>query len=74
MKKTLYRIPEEKKICGVCAGMSVYFGIDVTLVRLLWVLAAVFFAVLPAVIMYVVCVYIVPVEPPYIEADYFEKK
>jgi phage shock protein C len=37
--KTLYRLPEEGKIAGVCAGLSEYFEFDVTLMRIFWVIA-----------------------------------
>lgn len=40
MKKKLYKDKQNQKICGVCAGLAVYFDIDVTLVRLAWVLFA----------------------------------
>jgi len=42
-KKRLYRDTENQKIFGVCAGLSDYFEMDVTLIRLIWVLL-VFFA------------------------------
>ena len=42
MKKKLYKIEDEKKLCGVCGGIAEYFDIDVTLVRLGWVLLTVF--------------------------------
>lgn len=29
----------DRKLMGVCAGIADYFGIDVTLVRILWVVA-----------------------------------
>jgi phage shock protein C len=32
----------DKKIAGVCAGFARYFGMDVTLMRILWVVAALF--------------------------------
>ena len=35
--RRLFRIPARKKIAGVCAGFADYFGLDVTLVRLIWV-------------------------------------
>lgn len=35
--RVLYRLPKEGKISGVCAGLSDYFGLDVTLVRLIFV-------------------------------------
>lgn len=38
MEKKLYRINEGKQLCGVCTGLAEYFKLDVTLVRLIWVL------------------------------------
>lgn len=37
-KKQLFRDPERQKIAGVCAGLSHYIGLDMTLMRVLWVL------------------------------------
>ncbi|GEM_PF-3449572 len=34
---TLYRAEDNKKIFGVCGGFGEYFGIDATIIRLLWV-------------------------------------
>lgn len=28
----------DRKVCGVCGGIAEYFGVDPTLIRLLWVL------------------------------------
>ena len=39
-KKTLYRLPKQGKIAGVCAGLADYFDMDVTLMRVLFVVAA----------------------------------
>jgi len=41
-KHKLYRDYDGKKIGGVCAGLSEYFEIDVTLIRVLFVLAFIF--------------------------------
>ncbi len=41
MKKKLYRSQTDKKICGVCGGIAEYFDIDSTIVRIIFVLAAV---------------------------------
>ena len=38
MERKLYRAEEGKMVCGVCAGVAEYFGIDPTVVRLAWVL------------------------------------
>ncbi|MBE7028767.1 MAG: PspC domain-containing protein [Clostridia bacterium] len=37
MRKKLFKSKTDKKICGVCGGVSEYFEIDSTLVRLAWV-------------------------------------
>lgn len=36
--KKLYKSENDRKICGVCGGIAEYFGIDSTLVRLVFVL------------------------------------
>ena len=36
--KRLTRLPEQGTVAGVCAGIAAYFDIDVTLVRLAWVI------------------------------------
>lgn len=36
MNKKCYRLSDQRIICGVCAGVAEYFGIDVTLVRIVW--------------------------------------
>ena len=40
--KKLYRSRVDRKIGGVCGGLGEYFGIDPTLVRLLFVLGLLF--------------------------------
>lgn len=40
--RKLYREMDEKKIAGVCSGLSYYFDVDVTLVRILMLAALVF--------------------------------
>ena len=36
--RRLFRNPDDRKIAGICGGMGAYFGIDSTLVRILFVL------------------------------------
>ena len=38
--KRLYRSSDDRMISGVCAGIADYFGIDPTLVRLIFVFGA----------------------------------
>ena len=54
--KKLYRDTENGKIFGVCAGMAEYFDMDVTVVRLIWVLLFFFggIGILPYIILAIV--------------------
>ncbi len=38
MEKKLVRIAAEKKLGGVCAGLARYFGIDVSILRIAYVI------------------------------------
>lgn len=42
MKKKLWRIPQQGKIKGVCAGLAHFLGVPVRLVRLIVVLSLIF--------------------------------
>ena len=57
--KRLYQISDGALISGVCKGIAVYLDVDVTLVRLLFVLAGVLTGGL-AVLVYVVMMFVVP--------------
>lgn len=37
--RKLYLSYKDRKIAGVCGGLADYFGIDSTIVRILWALA-----------------------------------
>lgn len=54
-------------ICGVCGGIAEYFDIDPTLVRLGFVLLSIFAG--GGLLAYIIAAIIIPVKPPYIEAD-----
>ncbi len=72
--RRLYRSNTNVTISGVCAGIGEYFNIDPTLIRLLWVLGSLFTGVILGLIVYFVCVMIIPVDDGYIHTDYREKK
>jgi len=61
MSKRLYKSRTEKVIDGVCGGIADYFGIDPTLVRLLWI--ASIFAGGAGIILYIIAMIIIPTEP-----------
>jgi phage shock protein PspC (stress-responsive transcriptional regulator) len=50
----------EAKVGGVCAGFARYFGIDVTLVRILWVVLTVLPVPFCGFIAYIVCWIVMP--------------
>ena len=52
----------DKKIAGVCAGFARYFGVDVTLVRVIW-LVLVFWPVPVGLVGYIVAWIIMPRDP-----------
>ena len=61
-QRRLVRPIDGRKLGGVALGMAQYFNEDVTLVRIIWVLA--FFLLIPlAVIAYIVMWIVVPEEP-----------
>ncbi|HNR01554.1 MAG TPA: PspC domain-containing protein [Anaerolineaceae bacterium] len=59
--KKLYRSRVDRKIGGVCGGLGEYFGIDPTLVRLLFVLGVLFVG--GALLAYLILLIVIPEEP-----------
>lgn len=60
-KKPLYRLPKQGLIAGVCAGLADYFDFDVTLIRVIFVIAA-FITGGAVVIMYIILAIVLPVD------------
>ena len=61
MEKKLYRSRTDKKISGVCGGLAQYLNVDVTIIRLIWVLALLFAG--GGLLAYIICALIIPEEP-----------
>ena len=59
MKKKLTR-SSNKMIAGVCAGVAEYFGIDPTVVRLIYVFLSIFTAAFPGILLYIIAWLIMP--------------
>jgi phage shock protein PspC (stress-responsive transcriptional regulator) len=59
--KKLYRSNTERMIAGVAGGLGEYFNIDPTLIRILFVVLAIFGG--PGLILYIIMALIVPLEP-----------
>lgn len=56
--KRLTRSSYDRKIAGVCSGLAEYFGVDATLVRLLFVIATLFGG--PGLLLYIILWVIMP--------------
>ena len=64
MEKKLYKSKTDKKVCGVCGvcgGLAEYLEVDVTVVRLLCVLACLFTGV--GILAYIVAALVMPYKP-----------
>ncbi len=59
--RELYRIPEEAKILGVCAGLAEYFDFDVTLMRIIFFIL-IFITGGAAILLYFVMAFVMPTE------------
>ena len=61
MEKRLYKSNQNKMIDGVCGGIAEYFGVDPTVVRLLWVLFSLMGG--SGILAYIIAAVIIPCNP-----------
>ena len=59
--RRLYRSIRQRMIGGVCGGLGEYLAIDPTLIRVLFILAAIFGG--HGVLLYLILLLLVPIEP-----------
>ncbi len=60
-RKKLMRLRQGRKIAGVCAGFAEYFDLDVTVVRVVWLIVALFGG--GGVLAYIIAWIVMPEEP-----------
>ncbi len=58
--KRLRRSSSDKKIAGICGGFGDYFKVDSTLIRVLWILAVLFFGT--GLLLYLILWIVVPLD------------
>lgn len=58
MSKKLYRSSRQNIVAGVCGGLAEYLNIDVTIIRLIWVLTL--FAGGAGLVVYIIAAIIIP--------------
>jgi phage shock protein C len=61
-RRELYRDPSRGKICGVCAGIADYFGLELWVVRIIAVSALIFMQ-FPVFIAYVIAYFVLDPKP-----------
>ena len=62
-RRKLMRSRADRKIAGVCAGFAEYFDLDVTVVRVVWLLVALFGG--GGILAYIIAWIVIPEEPEY---------
>ena len=65
--KRLMRSSTDKKLGGVCAGLAEYFDMDITLVRVLWLLVVLCGGT--GILLYVILWIVLPVAPLQVAAS-----
>ncbi len=71
--KKLVRPRGGRMVSGVCLGLADYFGIDVTIIRILWALGTIMF-IGAGLILYIACIFIIPEDDGTIDCEYKEKE
>ncbi len=72
-EKKLYK-STDKKIDGVCAGIAEFFGIDPTIIRVVYALITLFSAGFVGIIVYAVLAFVLPRRPfPEYQYNEFEE-
>jgi phage shock protein C len=62
------RLPGEGKIAGICAGLAAYFDVDVTIVRLVWVILSIIPGVLiGGLVAYIAAWILMPASSPEVQ-------
>lgn len=60
MNKKLYRSRDSRMLCGVCGGLGEFFGIDETIVRLIWAVWCCFGV---GILAYIIAAVVIPETP-----------
>ncbi|MEP6767435.1 MAG: PspC domain-containing protein [Acidobacteriota bacterium] len=59
-RRRLTRSSRHRMIAGVCGGLAEYLGMDVTLVRVLYVIVSIVSAAFPGILAYIVLMFVMP--------------
>lgn len=62
LNRPLRRSRSDRMLAGVCGGLATYFGIDATLLRVIYVIGSAISVAFPGIIVYVVLWLLIPEE------------
>ncbi len=63
-RRSLYRCRHDRKLAGVSSGLAEFFDLDVSLIRILWILSIFVGGI--GILLYIVMAIIVPIEPEFV--------
>lgn len=69
LSRPLRRSRDNRLVAGVVAGLAAYFNIDVTLLRVVYVIVSILSAAFPGILVYLVLWFLVPEEGATPSAD-----
>lgn len=62
LSRPLRRATDQKMIAGVVAGLARYFGVDITLMRVGYVIVSILSAAFPGILVYLLLWFLIPEE------------
>jgi phage shock protein C len=61
--KRLFRSRTDRAVAGIFGGLGHYFNVDPVLLRVVWLLFFVITGIFPGLIVYIIAIFIIPLEP-----------
>ena len=58
--KKLYRSTRHRMLLGVCGGLGEYFGVDPTIIRLVWVVVSIVTGIFAGIVVYLIAAVVIP--------------
>lgn len=59
-EKKLYRSRNARMVAGVCGGIGEFFGIDPTIIRVIYIILSLSFL---GIVLYIILMFVIPEEP-----------
>jgi len=58
--RRLTRSSRHRMIAGVCGGIAEYLGVDVTVIRVLYILVSIISVAFPGILAYIILMFVMP--------------